>query len=103
MLFHTDPMESLGMSPVSDNNRSLFPELDEGQLANPWWYIRKCRPKWGKDFIVTTPALLMPEIQSDLKNLRGFRQHPTIPLSQKRLALPEKMMNDRLAALLPQE
>ncbi|MDD3194167.1 MAG: HipA protein [Oscillospiraceae bacterium] len=102
VLFHTDTMEIFGMAPVFDNNRSLFPELDEGQLADPAWYIQKCRPKLGRDFVVTARGLLTPEIQNDLKNLSGFRfrQHPTIPLSQKRLALLEKMINDRLMALL---
>lgn len=90
------------MALVFDNNRSLFRELDKGQLADPVWYIQKCRPKLGKDFMVTARGLLTPKIQNDLKNLSGFhvRQHPDILLSQKRIALLEKMINDRLTALL---
>lgn len=90
------------MALVFNNNRSLFPELYKGQLADQVWYIQKCRPKLGKDFMVTARGLLTPEIQNDLKNLIGFRfrQHPTFQLSQKRIALLEKIINDHLTALL---
>ena len=35
VLFNTDTMEPISMCPVFDNNRSLFPDLDQKQLENP--------------------------------------------------------------------
>ena len=41
VLFDTETMQILCMAPVFDNNRSLFPELDEEQLSSPEWYVEK--------------------------------------------------------------
>lgn len=102
VLFDTDTMRVLGMAPVFDNNRSLFPELDEEQLSKPEWYIGKCHPRLGKDFIVTARGLLTPEIQRDLKQLLdfSFRQHPKLPVSQDRLEALNQIVNRQLRAIL---
>ena len=88
-LFDNDTMEIKTMAPVFDNNRALFPELDEEQLASPDWYIEHCRPKLGRDFIVTAKGLLTDSIRADLEALRDFRfeNHPTHPISEQRLKL----------------
>lgn len=102
VLFDTDTMQVLGMAPVFDNNRALFPELDEDQLADPDWYMQKCRPKLGRDFIITARSLLTDEIRQDLKTLDGFqfRQHPMISLPQSRLKLLSELVNQRIRILL---
>ena len=89
VLFDTDTMQPLGMAPVFDNNLSLFPELDEAQLAQPEWYLQKCRPRLGRDFVLNAKGMLTPEIRAELANLRGFRfrQHPKIDAPQSRLDL----------------
>ena len=68
VLFDTETMEPISMFPVFDNNRSLFPDLDQGQLEQPEWYLQKCKPMIGKDFLVTARGLLTPKIKSNLKN-----------------------------------
>ena len=102
VLFNTDTMEPISMCPVFDNNRSLFPDLDQGQLENPDWYLQKCKPMIGKDFLVTARGLLTPEINSDLKNLLGFRftQHDRITAPQERLDALSKIVNAQIKAIL---
>ena len=90
------------MCPVFDNNRSLFPDLDQGQLENPDWYLQKCKPMIGKDFLVTARGLLTPEIKSDLKNMLGFQftQHDRITAPQERLDALSKIVNAQIKAIL---
>lgn len=102
VLFNTDTMEPISMCPVFDNNRSLFPDLDQEQLDNPDWYIQKCKPMLGKDFLVTARGLLTPQIRSDLKNLQGFQfaQHSRITAPQERLDALSKIVNKQIKAVL---
>ena len=102
VLFDNDTMEVQGMAPVFDNNRSLFPELDEAQLAAPERYVRLCRPHIGQDFLVTARGLMTDSIRADMKNLVGFRfrQHPEIELSARRLELLNELVNTRIRKLL---
>lgn len=90
------------MCPVFDNNRSLFPDLDQEQLENPDWYLQKCKPMIGKDFLVTARGLLTPEIQADLKNLLGFQfvQHQHISVPQERLDALSKIVTKQIKAIL---
>ena len=102
VLFNTDTMQVLKMAPVFDNNRSLFPELDDEQLAKPEWYIQKCRPRLGKDFIVTARGLITAEIKQDLRNLAGFqfRPHPDIAISKERIGALSQIVNHQIHAIL---
>lgn len=102
VLFDTDTMESISLCPVFDNNRSLFPDLDQTQLERPEWYLDRCKPKLGKDFITTARGLLTPEIRTDLKNLEGFqfRQHPRIGVPQERLAVLSRIVNHQIKEIL---
>ena len=95
-------MEIKTMAPVFDNNRALFPELDEDQLANPDWYIDHCRPKLGRDFIVTAKGLLTDSIRADLDALRNFsfENHPVYPISEQRLALLSELIQRQLFLIL---
>ena len=88
-LFDNQTMAILGMAPIFDNNRALFPELDDDALAAPGWTIDHCRPKPGRDFIITARGLLTDEIRADLEKLKDFRfaNHPKIPISERRLDL----------------
>ena len=90
------------MCPVFDNNRSLFPDLDQGQLENPDWYLQKCKPMIGKDFLVTARGLLTLEIRADLQNLLGFKfaQHHTISAPQERLEALSVIVNAQIKAIL---
>lgn len=102
VMFDTETMAPLRMCPVFDNNRSLFPDLDQDQLEHPDWYIERCKPILGRDFLITARGLLTPEIRSDLKNLLGFQfcQHDRITAPQERLDALSKIVNDQIKAIL---
>lgn len=102
VLFDTATMELLGMAPVFDHNRALLPELDTDQLSSPEWYIKRCKPRLGRDFIVTAKGLLTDDIRRDLKSLRGFefRQHPAIHAEQARLDALSKIVQERIRLIL---
>ena len=101
-LFDNQTMEIVGMAPVFDNNRALFPELDEDALAVPDWYIDHCRPKLGRDFIITARGLMTDEIRADLEKLKGFqfKNHPKIPISENRLELLSALVQRQVSLIL---
>ena len=101
-LFDNRTMAISGMAPVFDNNRALFPELDEAELAAPDWYIAHCRPKLGRDFIVTARGLLTDEIRRELERLRDFhfKNHPRFPISENRLELLSGIVRQQLEQIL---
>ena len=92
----------VGMAPVFDNNRALFPELDEDALAAPDWYIDHCRPKLGRDFIITARGLMTDEIRADLEKLKDFQfeNHPRIPISENRLELLSSLVQRQISLIL---
>ena len=102
VMFDTDTMKPMCMCPVFDNNRSLFPDLDQDQLEHPDWYLERCRPIIGKDFLITARGLLTPEIRSDLQNLLGFqfRQHEAITAPRERLDALSAIVNRQIKAIL---
>jgi len=87
VLFDTGDMRVLRMAPAFDHNRALFPDLDSDQLSKPDWYLAKCRPKLGVDFVLTARNLLTDDIRSDLTRLSDFcfNQHYAITAEQERL------------------
>ncbi len=102
VLFDTETMEPISMCPVFDNNRSLFPDLDQDQLEHPDWYIAKCNPMIGKDFLINARGLLTPQIRNDLQNLLGFqfRQHDRIEAPKERLDVLSALVNTQIRAIL---
>jgi len=102
VLFDTRTMEIKGMAPVFDNNRSLFPDLDSDQLAKPDWYMERCRPKLGRDFVLTAKRLLTDSIRYDLRSLRDFSfyQHPSIHAEQERLDALSAIVRKQVARIL---
>ena len=101
-LFDNRTMAITGMAPVYDNNRALFPELDEDSLAAPNWYIDHCRPKLGRDFIITARGLMTDEIRADLEKLRDFQfiNHLKIPILEKRLELLSALVQRQISRIL---
>ena len=101
-LFDNQTMEISGFAPVFDNNRALFPELDEDQLSDPSWYIERCRPKLGRDFIITARGLLTDEIRTDLEKLNdfSFANHPRLPISETRLELLSMLVRRQAEKIL---
>ncbi len=101
-LFDNKTMAISAMAPVFDNNRALFPELDEERLAAPDWYVEHCRTKIGRDFIITARGLMTEEIRADLEKLRdfGFVNHPKLPISENRLTLLEDLVHRQLERIL---
>ena len=85
-----------------DNNRSLCFDLDNDQLENIEWYLKKIKPSIGSDFIATARGLMTDEIRRELKNLSGFhfKQHPTISIEQKRLDLLSDIVNRQIDRIL---
>lgn len=102
VLFNTMTMELLEMAPVFDHNRSLFPELDNDQLMRPERYLQHCRPRLGRDFLLTARGLLTDEIRGDLKRLDGFvlQQHPAIHAEQERLDALSGIIQKRIKEIL---
>lgn len=102
VLFDTATMKVIGMAPVFDHNRSLFPELDCDQLLKPEWYVDHCRPRLGRDFLLTARGLLTDEIRADLERLQEFtfQQHPMIYASQERLDALSAIVRGRIRKIL---
>ena len=104
ILFDTNDMRPLRMAPVFDHNQSLFPDLDNEQLAKPDWYLKKCRPRLGKSFILTARNLLTDAIRNDLEELKSsrfaFDQHLTINAEQERLDALSAIVKKQAEAIL---
>lgn len=102
VLFDTDTLEIRGMAPVFDHNRSLLPELDNDQLTDPAWYLERCRPRLGRDFILNARGLLTASIRRDLERLQefSFRQHPAIRAEQERLDALGSIVRKRIKDIL---
>lgn len=102
VMFDTATVEPIELCPVFDNNRSLFPDLGQEQLENPDWYLGKCKPKLGRDFLITARGLMTPEIRGDLKNLTGFQfhQHDRIRAPQERLDALSSNVNRQIREIL---
>ena len=102
VLFDTSTLKIQGMAPVFDHNRSLLPELDNDQLADPAWHLRHCRPRLGQDFIRNAKGLLTDDIRRDLAQLRDFtfRQHPHIRAEQERLEAVSRIVQKQVRLIL---
>ena len=102
LLFDNQTMALQETAPVFDHNRSLLFDLDEDQLAKPDWYISKCCPRIGVDFIKTARGMLTDNIRQDLKNLNGFHfaPHPTIALPTDRLTRLSDIVEQQRRAIL---
>lgn len=95
-------MEIKAAAPVFDNNRSLFFDLDNDQLKNYEWYLKKLKPSFGSDFITTARGLLTDEIRSDLKNMTGFRfrNHTDICADSERLEMLSDIVCGQIKKIL---
>lgn len=99
VLFDTDTMQVTKMAPVFDHNKSLFPELDEDELAKP---VLHCQSRLGLDFVSTARSLLTDDIRADLKNLLGlsFVQHPEFRLSDTRVNRLNEIVHSQIQQIL---
>lgn len=102
VLFDTDTLKIQEMAPVFDHNRSLLPELDNDQLANPTRYLRHYKPKLGRDFLSNARGLLTDNIRRDLTGLKDFtfQQHPRIHAEQTRLDALSKIVQEQIRLIL---
>ena len=102
VLFDTDTLEIQEMAPVFDHNRSLLPELDNDQLADPERYLRHYKPKLGQDFLYNARGLLTDAIRRDLTLLKDFtfQQHPRIHAEQTRLDALNKIVQEQIRLIL---
>jgi len=102
VLYDTENLEVLRIAPAFDHNRCLFPELEDGQLSKPAWYLGKCRPMLGRDFVLTAKNLLTDEIRADLEKLRNFSfsQHHKITATQERLDALGKIVRTQAEKIL---
>ena len=101
-LFDTSSMAILGMAPVYDHNRALFPELDNDQLRSPDWHIAHCKPKFGTDLLLTAKGLMTGEIRKDLKKLQEFQFHqrPIFKADPERLETLSGIVQRRIHQML---
>lgn len=102
MLVNNDTQNVTGAAPIFDHNRSLLFDLDTAQLEDPDWYIHRCRPGIGADFILTARGLMTDAIRSDLKNMAGFsfRQHDAIQADDLRLRRLSAVVNRQIEHIL---
>lgn len=102
VMFDTGTMRVIGMAPVFDHNQCLFPELDNEQLRSPEYYLNKCKPRLGKNFVLTARNLLTDSIRSDLAVLRDFTfsQHSAIKAEQERLDALSMIVRAQVAEIL---
>lgn len=102
VLFDTNTLEIQGMAPVFDHNRSLLPELDNDQLADPAWYLQRRKPRLGQDFLRNARGLLTDDIRRDLTRLKDFtfQQHPNIHADQARLEALSKIVQKQVLLIL---
>ena len=100
ILLDTETIAPVSMCSVFDHNRSLFPDLNQDQLEQTNWYIEKCNPMVGRDFLINALGLMTPEIRSDQKNLLGFRFHQRahITTPQERLDALSAIVNHQVKA-----
>lgn len=100
--FDTDTLGVLGMAPVFDHNRSLSPEPDNDQLADPAWHLRHCKPRLSQDFLRNARGLLTEEIRRDLTDLTDFtfHQHPRIHAEQERMDVLSRIVQERVRLIL---
>ena len=102
VLFDTDTLKILGMSPVFDHNRSLLPELNDHQIVDSACYLQHCKPKLGQDFIQNAKRLLTDSIRQDLIELEDFefQQHNNILVKQERLDALSRIVQERIHLIL---
>ena len=102
VLFDTSTLEIQRLAPVFDHNRSLLPELDNDQLADPAWYLRRYKPKLGQNFIRNAKGLLTDDIRRDLMELKDFtfQQHPCILAEQERLDALSRIVQSQIHLIL---
>ena len=102
VLFDTSNTKVLRMAPAFDHNRSLFPDLDIEQLSKPDWYLKKCRPRLGTDFVLTARNLLTDEIRMDLAKLKDFcfAQHDSIAAEKERIDALSAIIREQAAIIL---
>ncbi len=103
VLFDNDTYKVLGMAPVFDHNKSLFPEVDDDKFNDLSWYIAHCKPRLGTDHITTAREMLTPEIQEDIMKIRGkleFHQSPHYKMNAYRLAGLQKAIRNQINNLL---
>ena len=99
VLFDTDTMQVAKMAPVFDHNKSLFPELDEDELARP---VLHCASRRGPDFVSTAKSLLTDVIRADWKNLLGFSfvQHPEFQFPDTRVNRLNEIVRTQIQQIL---
>lgn len=75
-LFDNQTMEVKTAAPMFDTTEVCCSISTKISWRSPEWYISKCRPRIGMDFIKTAKGMLTDEIRQELKNLDGFRFAP---------------------------
>ena len=102
VLFDTNTLKILSMSPIFDHNRSLLPELNDRQIVDSACYLQHCKPKLGQDFIQNAKRLLTDSIRQDLLELEDFefQQHNDILVKQERLDALSRIVQKRIRLIL---
>lgn len=72
VIFDSDTMQIKRMAPVFDHNQSLMCYAQDKDMSDLDRYLSTKAPKIGEDYNTLAHDILMPEIRSDLLNLRGF-------------------------------
>ena len=102
VMFDNSNLKVRGMAPVFDNNMSLLPYAMEDDLNNLEVYLKDKRPKFGSNWIRSSKFCLTPRLRRILNNLYGFkfRKHPRFNLSDDRLELLNKIINNQIKEIL---
>lgn len=102
ILFDTDTLEPIKMAPVFDHNQGLLPFAEKEEFDHIDKYLESRPTRIGNDFNEVAHMVLTPEIESDLKKLRGFRfeRNTKLGFPEERLVQLENVVNMQIENVL---
>lgn len=102
ILFDTDTLEPIKMAPVFDHNQGLLPFTEKEEFDHIDKYLESRPTRIGNDFNEVAHMVLTPEIESDLKKLRGFRfeRNTKLGFPEERLVQLENVVNMQIENVL---
>ena len=101
-IVNNETMQVKRMAPMFDHNQSLLPYAEKEDFKNLDIYLASRPTQIGEDFNEVAHALLTPDIQSDLRNLKGFEfeQNGEYNLSEQRLKELNRLIDRQIDGIL---
>ena len=101
-IVNNETMQVKRMAPMFDHNQSLLPYAEKEDFKNLDIYLASRPTQIGEDFNEVAHALLTPDIQSDLRNLKGFEfeQNGEYNLPEQRLKELNRLIDRQIDGIL---